>query len=93
LFANNKIDHPNSGSKDLADALAGSVFTCIENMSVEMEIDIEILGSDFKQYEEVDDMEEYGTVKVYNSDIGQFVPGYDKQILSTESGEKWLESL
>lgn len=93
LFANNKIDHPNSGSKDLADALAGSVFTCIENMSVEMEIDIEILGSDFKQYEEVEDMEEYGTVRVYNSDIGQFVPGYDKQILSTESGEKWLESL
>ena len=93
LFANNKIDHPNSGSKDLADALAGSVFTCVENMSMEMEVDIEILGSDFKQYEEIDDMEEFGTVRVYNNDIGQFVPGYDKQTLSTESGEKWLESL
>ena len=93
LFSNNKIDHPNAGSKDLADALAGSVFNCIQNMALDVEVDIEILGSDFKQFENIDDMEDFGTVTIYNNDINQFVPGYQKYELSTDKGEKWLESL
>lgn len=93
LFSNNKIDHPNSGSKDLADALAGSVFNCIQNMSSEVEVDIEILGDDFKSFEELDEETDYGTVTLYNGDMGQFVPGYNKYTLSTENGEKWLENL
>lgn len=93
LFSNNKIDHPNSGSKDLADALAGSVYQSVQHMAFEAEVDIEIIGSDFKQFEEIDEDNDYGTVKVYNPDMEQFVPGYSKYELSTESGEKWLENL
>jgi hypothetical protein len=93
LFSNNKIDHPNKGSKDLADALAGSVYQSIEHMAVEVEVDIEILGGDFKQFEGVEDYEEFGTVTIYNSDMEQFVPGYSKYELPTERGEQWLESL
>lgn len=91
LYSNNKIDHPNAGSKDLADALAGSVFNCIQNMTSEVEVDIEILGDDFKSFEEMDEDDDYGTVSVYNADMEQFVPGYSKHNLPTESGEKWLE--
>jgi hypothetical protein len=93
LFSNNKIDHPNSGSKDLADALAGSVYQSVQHMAFEAEVDIEIIGSDFKQFEEIDEDNDYGTVKVYNPDMEQFVPGYSKYELPTESGEKWLENL
>lgn len=93
LFSNNKIDHPNSGSKDLADALAGSVYQSVQHMAFEAEVDIEIIGTDFKQFEEIDEDNDYGTVKVYNPDMEQFVPGYSKYELSTESGEKWLENL
>ncbi len=89
LFSNNRIDHPNSGSKDLADAVAGAVFVCVENMAVNAEVSIEILSPD-KYYEMDEEMPEYGTVQVYNSDLGQFVPGYNK---TKEDTEKWLESL
>jgi len=89
LFSNNRIDHPNSGSKDLADAVAGAVFVCVENMAVNAEVSIEILSPD-KYYELDEEMPEYGTVQVYNSDLGQFVPGYNK---TKEDTEKWLESL
>jgi hypothetical protein len=89
LFSNNRIDHPNSGSKDLADAVAGAVFVCVENMAVNAEVSIEILSPD-KYYEMDEEMPEYGTVQVYNSDLGQFVPGYNK---TKEDTEKWLDSL
>jgi hypothetical protein len=89
LFSNNRIDHPNSGSKDLADAVAGAVFVCVENMAVNAEVNIEILSPD-KYYEMDEEMPEYGTVQVYNSDLGQFVPGYNK---TKEDTEKWLDSL
>jgi hypothetical protein len=35
LFSNNRIDHPNGGSKDMADALAGSVFASASNIMVD----------------------------------------------------------
>jgi hypothetical protein len=89
LFGNNKIDHPNSGSKDLADAVTGATFVCIENMVIDSEIDIEILTPD-KYYEENEDIPEFGTVRVYNSEVGQFGPGYSKE---TIEAEKWLETL
>ena len=91
LFSNNKIDHPNSGSKDLADALTGSVYNCIQNISMNQEIDIEILtpNSDFEQYE---DLEDFGTVKVFDRNEGKFVPGYDT-INQSEINERWLEEI
>ena len=92
LFSNNRIDHPNSGSKDLADAIAGSVFNCIENMSIDQEIEIEILGSGL-EYETKEDLEDYGTVTVYNGKEGKNVAGYSKEIIKPEEAERWLETI
>lgn len=41
LIGGNKIDHPATGTKDLADALAGAVFQSISNLVVEQEVEIE----------------------------------------------------
>jgi hypothetical protein len=45
LINNTKVDHPTTGSKDLADSVAGATFMCISNMSSDFEIDIEILDA------------------------------------------------
>ena len=88
LFGNNKIDHPSSGSKDLADAVAGAVFVCVENMAIGAEVEIEILSPD-KYWEENEDMPEFGTVTVYNKDTGQFFPGFNEE----KDASPWLENL
>jgi hypothetical protein len=92
LFNNNKIDHPSSGSKDLADAVAGSVFNCMKNMAYDTEIEIEILSPD-KEWEMEDDLEDYGTVRVWNKDVGEFMPGYSKNPVDLSANEKWIESI
>ncbi len=89
LFSNNKIDHPSKGSKDLADAIAGSVYSCIENISVSTEIEIEFLKPD-KWYEIDEEMPEFGTVSVYNGGEGKFTEGFSKQ---KSEANKWLETL
>lgn len=43
LVNNTKVDHPSTGSKDLADAIAGATFMCIKELSMDIEIDIEVL--------------------------------------------------
>lgn len=43
LINNTKVDHPTTGSKDLADSVAGATYKCISNLSSDFEIDIEIL--------------------------------------------------
>jgi len=92
LFNNNKIDHPSSGSKDLADAVAGSVFNCMKNMAYDTEIEIEILSPD-KDWEMEDDLGDYGTVRVWNKDVGEFMPGYDKRDIDYTNNERWIESI
>ncbi len=92
LFSNNKIDHPNAGSKDLADALAGSVFNAIENMAIEAEVEIEILGLDM-DVEKYDDIEDFGTVRRYDHNLGGFVPEYLQTNIQTEEVGTWMESL
>jgi len=72
LFGNNKIDHPTTGSKDLADSLAGSVFTCMQNVAISSEVEIEILHPD-PLFDYDDDMEEFGQTKVFNKEMGSFV--------------------
>lgn len=72
LFGNNKIDHPTTGSKDLADSLAGSVFSCMQNVAISSEVEIEILQPD-PLFDIDDDLEEFGQVKVFNSDMNSFV--------------------
>jgi len=88
LFSNNRIDHPNSGSKDLADAVAGATFTCLENMAIDTEFEIEVLSPD-KFWEINEDIEEFGTVTIRN-EMGQFTPGFNQ---TNVSAEQWLEQL
>jgi hypothetical protein len=91
LFSNNKIDHPNSGSKDLADALTGAVYNCIQNIAMDQEIEIEILSPN-SEWEQIEDIEDFGTVKVFDKVEGEFVPGYGKMNPS-DINEKWLEDI
>jgi len=89
LFGNNKIDHPSSGSKDLADAVAGAVFVCVENMAIDGDVEIEILSPD-KYWEENEDIPNFGTVQVYNRETGEYSSGFNQQ---ETDGIKWLENL
>ena len=94
LFSNNKIDHPNSGSKDLADAVAGSVFNSVDNMAIELELEVEIYGiDDPRAIEDLEDLEDFGTVTVYNTDTNSFINGYSKHELNPEESSRWFESL
>jgi hypothetical protein len=54
LINNNKIDHPATGEKDMADALAGAVFQCVTHIGMDQEVDIEI-WNDLTEYSEEDD--------------------------------------
>ena len=89
LFSNNKIDHPTKGSKDLADAIAGAVFNCVENISVSSEIEIELLQPD-KWHEINEEMPDFGTVSVYNGGTGRFEQGFSEK---KSEANKWLETL
>lgn len=56
LINNTKVDHPTTGSKDLADSVAGAAYMCISNLSSDFEIDIEILSDvDYEILGEGDD--------------------------------------
>lgn len=46
LINNTKVDHPTTGSKDLADSVAGAAFMCVSNLVSDFEIDIEILDEE-----------------------------------------------
>jgi hypothetical protein len=87
LFGNNKIDHPATGSKDLADALAGATASCVKNIAITEEMDIEIMYPD-REYEFDEDMPEFGTVRKFSPETGEFVNDFDKK-----EGSLWLENL
>lgn len=72
LYGNNKIDHPTTGSKDLADSLAGSVFTCMQNVAISSEVEIEILHPD-PLFDIDEEIEEFGQTRVFSKDLGTFV--------------------
>jgi hypothetical protein len=56
LINNTKVDHPTTGSKDLADSVAGAAYMCISNLSSDFEIDIEILTElDYEMSEDSND--------------------------------------
>lgn len=57
LINNTKVDHPTKGSKDLADSIAGATFMCIDNLILDNEIEIEILGLNEDIESEYDEME------------------------------------
>ena len=87
LFGNNKIDHPATGSKDLADALAGATASCVKNIAITEEMEIEIMYPD-KEYEFDEDMPEFGTVRRFSPETGEFENGFDRK-----EGSLWLENL
>jgi len=87
LYGNNKIDHPTTGSKDLADALAGSVFNCLDHIALDNEIEIEILEPS-KVFEMDEEFEEFGSVHLYNKETQQFI---DVNTMNKEEVDKWIE--
>jgi hypothetical protein len=87
LFGNNRIDHPSTGSKDLADALAGAVAGCIKNINIDQEIDIELMYPSV-EFEYDEDMPEFGTVKRFDPGTGEFEDGFTRK-----EGSLWLENL
>lgn len=54
LMNNTKVDHPTTGTKDLADAVAGSVFKCTELLQIDLEVEVEIMA-DYDDYEDDDE--------------------------------------
>jgi hypothetical protein len=60
VLPNRKVDHPTTGSKDLADALAGATWHACEFADIETEIDITILGTDedWKRLEQEEALED-----------------------------------
>jgi hypothetical protein len=89
LYGNNKIDHPSTGSKDLADAVAGAVFNSMSMAAIDSEIEIEILMPD-KVFEMDEEFEDFGEVKVYNKETQQFI---DVNSKSRQEVDQWMEML
>ena len=89
LYGNNKIDHPSTGSKDLADAVAGAVFNSMSMAAIDSEVEIEILMPD-KVYEMDEEFEDFGEVKVYNKETQQFI---DVNSKSRQEVDQWMEML
>lgn len=86
LINNTKVDHPTTGSKDLADSVAGATFMCVSNLSSDFEIDIEIL-------QEVD----YDILTSYDADgasktiIGSSGKSSNKERAVPEDIKDWLQ--
>ena len=89
LYGNNKIDHPSTGSKDLADALAGAVFNCLDKVSIDTEVEIEILAPSMS-FDMDEDYEEFENAQIYQKETQQFV---DVNSIDREEVDKWIELL
>lgn len=89
LYGNNKIDHPSTGSKDLADALAGAVYNSLSHVAIDSEVEIEVLtpSSDFEMD---DDFDDEGKVYMLHKETKQFI---DVNTMDREEVDKWIELL
>ena len=54
LINNSKVDHPSTGEKDAADALAGATYMCVTNMEMASEMEIELYFDDFDREEVIE---------------------------------------
>ncbi len=76
-----KVDHPKTGFKDGADALAGAVFTCTSNSYVEEVIDIEVIDENWRndtvdqEKTEVDKPQDIVQRKEMPDDLKSFLDG------------------
>ena len=68
LLRGNKIDHPSSGSKDLADAVAGAVFQSVQHMQIDQEVEIEFETFSHELYEDEEDSAEHRVKKNLTED-------------------------
>ena len=60
LLNGTKIDHPTSGSKDLADSVAGAVFQAVQNILIDQEVEIEFDTFSHEEFEsEYDEADTY----------------------------------
>jgi hypothetical protein len=89
LFGNNKIDHPATGSKDLADALAGAVFNAMSMAAIDSEVEIEVLAPS-PIFEMDDEFEEFSSVKMYNRDL-QIFEDTDRREIG--GAERWIDMI
>jgi hypothetical protein len=89
LYGNNKIDHPSTGSKDLADALAGAVYNCLDHIAIDSEVEIEVLSPSL-DFEMDDDFDEEGKVYMLHKETREFI---DVNTINTEEVDKWIELL
>ena len=51
LLNGTKIDHPTSGSKDLADSVAGAVYQAVQNILIDQEVEIEFDTFSHEEFE------------------------------------------
>ena len=63
-----KIDHPTSGSKDLADSVAGAIFQAVQHIHIDQEIEIEFDSFSFEEFESEYDEAEVRIKKDLTSD-------------------------
>lgn len=88
LINNTKVDHPTTGSKDLADSVAGAAYMCVSNLASDFEIDIEIL--DEVDYEALESEDFDGTVKKI---IGKNKKSDHQEKTIPDDLKEWLEIL
>ena len=89
LYGNNKIDHPSTGSKDLADALAGAVYNCLDHIAIDSEVEIEVLAPS-ADFEMDDDFDDEGKVYMLHKETKEFI---DVNTMDKEEVDKWIELL
>jgi hypothetical protein len=89
LYGNNKIDHPSTGSKDLADALAGAVYNSLDHIAVNAELEIEVLTPSI-DFEMDDDFDDEGKVYMLHKETKEFI---DVNTMNKEEVDKWIELL
>jgi hypothetical protein len=87
LISNTKVDHPSTGSKDLADAIAGSTYMCLKELSMDIEIEIEVLQTvDYDELttESIDMVQRYNGSSKHAMNVNKEMP---------KDVHEWLASL
>jgi hypothetical protein len=87
LISNTKVDHPSTGSKDLADAIAGSTYMCLKELSMDIEIEIEVLQTvDYDELttESIDMVQRYNGSSKHAMNVNKEMP---------RDVHEWLASL
>ena len=70
LLNGTKIDHPTSGSKDLADSVAGAVFQAVQNILIDQEVEIEFDAFSHEEFEsEYDEADTYVTKDLTSDNV------------------------